>query len=66
MEENKLFIPDTGYVDFYGDRPENLPKLKVIKCSSKRHDPIEVKRSIRPGFRELKHGESWNWQETYH
>ena len=69
MEEKKN-IPYFGCIDFLsGQRPEGLPKARVIKTGKPHHTennaPIEVKRSIRGGVRRLAPGESIDWREYY-
>lgn len=66
MEEKKV-IPDFGYVAFIGDKPNDMPKPKVVKCGSKNrnHAPIRVKRSIRTGVRVYQSGESIDWTSAY-
>ena len=67
MDEKKNLIPDFGYVDYDGGRPENLPKPKIVKCGTKNrnHAPIIVKRAIRTGVRVHQPGEPIDWANAY-
>lgn len=67
MEEKKYVMPDSGCIDWFGEAPTNLPKPRIIKCSKKNANdaPIEVRRTIRPGFRRLAPGESIDWRKEY-
>lgn len=67
MEERKKVIPDFGYVVFVGERPQGLPKPKVVKCGTKNrnHAPIKVNRAIRTGVRVYQSGEPIDWSEAY-
>lgn len=69
MEEKKN-IPYFGCIDFLsGQRPEGLPKARVIKTGKTHHTennaPFEVKRSIRRGVRTFGAGESIDWRQEY-
>lgn len=67
MEETKYIMPESGCIGFLDGDAMVLPKPRVIKCGNKnKHNaPIEVKRTIRPGFRTLRAGESINWRQEY-
>lgn len=67
MEGNKYIVPDSGCIDFLEGDTMVLPKPRVIKCGKKNssYAPIEVKRTIRPGFRTLRAGESIDWRQEY-
>ncbi len=67
MEENKKVIPDFGYVAFVGEKPQGLPKPKVVRCGTKNrnHAPIKVRRAIRTGVRVYQPGESIDWSGAY-
>ena len=70
MGEKKRNIPYFGCINFYGDGsdiPEDLPKVRVIKCGNKTKNnaPFEVKRPMRSGVRILKTGESIDWRKLY-
>ena len=43
-----MVIPDFGYVAFVGEKPQGLPKPKVVRCGTKNrnHAPIKVNRAI--------------------
>ena len=53
MDEKEKTIPDFGYVDFVGERPEGLPKPRIVRCGNKNrnHAPIKVNRTIRTGLK---------------
>lgn len=68
MEEVKGFIPDLGTIEYAdGKKPDRIPEVRVIKCGkeSMNDAPIEVKRTIRSGFRTLKPGEPIDWRKEY-
>ena len=67
MENKKKVIPDFGYVAFVGEKPQGLPKPKVVKCGTKNrnHAPIKVNRAIRTGVRIYQSGESIDWAGAY-
>ena len=65
--EEKVMIPDSGCITAVGETPAWMPKVRSIKRGYKNRDnaPIEVKRTIRGGFRRLEPGESIDWREYY-
>ena len=67
MDEKEKTIPDFGYVDFVGERPEGLPKPKIVRCGNKNrnHAPIKVNRTIRTGVCVHQPGEPIDWAGAY-